>query len=953
MHTQTKLLFAFVAGIILFGPAMPAILRADFIPEPIAPTFENLQTLTLTLEAGGALLAADGIPTGSGMDVGYRIGYTDRFFSGSGGGLSPAQKEEVFQAALADMELVLELWNGEPFTPGAEVEETWELPPAAEGTVPMAFTGPGPHFVVAYFTNNVRDREAYCAKYGRTPEDCADGNLFPQYARAETQSYFQRPPDSETPWSDAYPNAFAGARLTVAGTPGVSNVLFLPGIKGTRLYAEGEKLWEPSGSGAIERLFLDAEGRSADPGVYARTGDVLSQALSHKFYASFFDDLDTAKEGGIYGEHWQWESAAYDWRLSLTDLAIRGARYDDRIYYGEANGIPYIEQLLRDLAATSVTGKVTLIAHSNGGLVAKALMRKFGDGETAALIDKVVFVGVPQSGAPQALAAALFGYGEALPFDSCADRAVVGFLCSLLVDRGTARVFAGQSPMTYHLLPSGAYFDAIRDNGHPPVMWSGLTFFKKEQERYGAAAETADELYDFALARDGGRQKPTRDDTGSANVLSGTLIAYARDIHAGLDAWTPPDGLEVYQIGGWGRDTMSGIQFYEKPGILGLFGGREAFYRPAFVEDGDGVVPTQSAFMMRGAPTYWIDLKRAGNGHADLLEIPDVRSFVRSILTNVPELPSLLSTGKPEAAPARRIMFFLHSPLTLGFRDEAGKYSGMHEDGSVEESVPDTEYGTFGEVQYLLAPAGHPYELIMHGLAKGTFTLEILERVGNNVATTSSIVNVPTTAATVATLSVPAATGNIGNLEVDVNGDGVVDLSIRPKLGEPVVLAEPEPEPNPEPIPPDPSSNPPPPDPATTTPPAPPAEPPSTSTSTSGSAHSRSSTNDDSPPDRTVGSSSAPLSMNGSSTATTTTFDGSTGASSSSQPQEAGTLAYADTATTGIPIPRAQTASAYDAFTNLPHGWRNILWLPLLLLLLVLLLWLLSRPRKKEEVDSD
>jgi pimeloyl-ACP methyl ester carboxylesterase len=50
---------------------------------------------------------------------------------------------------------------------------------------------------------------------------------------------------------------------------------------------------------------------------------------------------------------------------------------DGKIYYrgtNAATSTPYIIQELRRLAATSKTGKVTIIAHSNGGLLAKALL---------------------------------------------------------------------------------------------------------------------------------------------------------------------------------------------------------------------------------------------------------------------------------------------------------------------------------------------------------------------------------------------------------------------------------------------------------------------------------------------------------------------------------------------------------------------------------------------------
>jgi len=573
---------------------------------------------------------------------------------------------------------------------------------------------------------------------------------------------------------------------TTSVAPAVSNVLFLPGIKGTRLYAGEEKLWEPSGKEDIQSLYLDADGRSIDLGVHARAGDILSEAWTNKFYKTFFEELNALAENDTYGESWTWLPGAYDWRLSLYGLVSRGARHGDRINYAEDASVPYIEQMLRDLAATSPTGKVTIIAHSNGGLVAKALMQKLGDIETQALIDKVIFVGVPQSGAPQALAAALFGYGEALPFDNCAEWLGARLLCGLLVDRPTARVFAEHSPMTYHLLPSGPYFERTRDKGFPPIRFSGATFYTKEQGQYGLGIDSAHELYEYALAQEGGRTKPAENDTENPNVLSPSLIEYARTVHAEIDSWQPPLGVEVHQVGGWGRNTMSGVYFYEAPGLLGLFGGEEPLYRPDFTDDGDGVVPIESALMMEDAETHWINLARTGGSHADLFEIPDVRTLIRDILTDKEDPIFLVSDPEPGMRPSHKVLFFLHSPLTLGLTDSSGRYTGLLSEGKVKEDVPDVEYGRLGNVQYLIAPRGTSYELHFHGLAKGTFTLEILEKVGNDTATTTSIVNVPMLQGTLGTFSF-SETGLMSQLEVDLEGDGVVDMSVIPKPGEPVI----------------------------------------------------------------------------------------------------------------------------------------------------------------------
>ena len=77
----------------------------------------------------------------------------------------------------------------------------------------------------------------------------------------------------------------------------------------------------------------------------------------------------------------EWKALPYDWRLALEDMLASGKKIgekngEDNISYLDATSTPYIFQELERLAETSDTGKVTIITHSNGGLVAKYLLRQ-------------------------------------------------------------------------------------------------------------------------------------------------------------------------------------------------------------------------------------------------------------------------------------------------------------------------------------------------------------------------------------------------------------------------------------------------------------------------------------------------------------------------------------------------------------------------------------------------
>jgi pimeloyl-ACP methyl ester carboxylesterase len=578
--------------------------------------------------------------------------------------------------------------------------------------------------------------------------------------------------------------------------PRISNVLFLPGIKGSKLYKNGSecvpnssdcdiKLWVPNGDARVRELFLSVTGQSQND-VYVKDRQIIDSAGGQKFYASFIDDMNARDASDEYGASWTWRPVAYDWRLSLPDIVNNGAKHGDNIYYNQATSTPYIEQTLRELAQTSSTGKVTIVAHSNGGLVAKALLRKLGDAETAELVDKIIFVGVPQSGAPQAIGGLLFGYAEGLPGKA--------FIPDFIMTKSTARELAENSPMAYHLLPSHAYLRGTQDPEHAVISFTGSHLYQEEQNRYGPTVDTIEELYDFLLARDGGRSKPAYSDLTVANVLNAGLITYANVQHDAIDSWKPPAGVTLYQIAGWGADTVSGVDFYDERKILGVTVGYKRQYRPIFVEDGDGVVPVPSALMTGAASnvkSYWLNLKatseqlRIDYDHGTLFEAASLREFIDNKLQSVENLSQFVTSNQPaETSQSKKLIFQLHSPLTLGIYDTNGNYTGLNTDGSVSENVSGVQYGEFGDVKYLIAPAGQKYTLALRGQSAGTFSLDIQEKLGNAVTTTTTISDVPTTSQTNASLTITNGVADASSLMVDENGDGSADFEIAPTIGE-------------------------------------------------------------------------------------------------------------------------------------------------------------------------
>jgi len=576
-----------------------------------------------------------------------------------------------------------------------------------------------------------------------------------------------------------------------------SNVLFLPGIESSRLYDTdgGEKrLWEPEGDTNTMQLTLTSQGKSVRSDIY--TKDVLDEAyvndIGPNVYKSFIASMDALKGAGKIND---WTAVPYDWRLSLDDILNSGNQTGANLSYLTATGTPYIEQTLRHLAAESRTGKVTIIAHSNGGLVAKALMQRLGASTTASLIDKVIFVAVPQIGTPAAIGALLHGYDQGIPFGKVSD--------------ATMRTLGNYSPAAYNLLPSQNYFTYVDD----PVATFDAATLPDWAARYGTAVHSQSGLHKL-LTDSYGRVSASSTDIIDPASLSDALLTQSENVHTMLDAWVPPAGVQLIQIAGWGiPTTLSGIS-YTKSSPACLPSGLCAPTKPISFSarttvDGDGTVTVPSALWVStttGAVDYWVNLRgynsdhfiQSGFGsgpfifsHARILETDSVLKYIQDVVINNNQPISnyqYLSTQAPTDS-TFRLRFSLHSPLTLNLYDDQGRHTGISTTtGQVEEQIPGTYYMEFGDVKYIFTDASSAAHIAMNGYAPGTFTFNADQYVGDTLIASTTFKDIPTTASTTVSLMVQSTVSTLSPMSIDNNGDGTPDAVIVPKLGGIVTL---------------------------------------------------------------------------------------------------------------------------------------------------------------------
>jgi hypothetical protein len=549
-----------------------------------------------------------------------------------------------------------------------------------------------------------------------------------------------------------------------------SNVMFLPGLEASRLYAGTDKLWEPYGDSDVEKLYLNENGKSIRNDIVTR--DVIDNAylpIEGNIYKSFLEDLNQWKNmDKIINDY---AVIPYDWRLSLDDT-LTGTN---------------VIQELRRIADTSKSKKVTIVAHSNGGLLAKALTDKLG-AEAGNLIDKIVFVAVPQSGTPQAIGAILHGYDQGLPVN----------WMPFAMSPKMARMLAHNMPSAYNLLPSRAYFSNVTT---PVITFDDGEATNSFIGKYGEKIDNFSELDSF-LKDDNGKVEADSSDLESPSEVNKDLLLNGENVHNNLlDNWSPPAGVSVYQIAGFGEETAGTIKYWTGAECLHEGGAicssrvPKLEYTPELVVDGDGTVVAPSALAMgdsENVKKYWVDLKKYDTffnlerKHADILEVSQLRDFIKdNILTqSIVTLPNFLSASKPFISSEKRLRYYLHSPLALSARDSAG-----NEISASVSDIPGARYGRFGEVQYISLPVSSHPTVILDGEAEGSFTLEVQETEGNAVMAETTFAGIPNTSDTKVTMDFPdGSIENASPLKIDYDGNGENDFTLKPKAGGVVIF---------------------------------------------------------------------------------------------------------------------------------------------------------------------
>jgi len=509
----------------------------------------------------------------------------------------------------------------------------------------------------------------------------------------------------EDPGDSTYPTLgvgtsfdFDGAVWSASSSPVMAkhdSILFLPGFEGSRLYQGDSRLWEPLGDADVRSLFLESSGKPpAGQNIVAK--DVIDEAyspLGPNVYKTFLANISNLKSAGDIADY---SAVPYDWRLSFDDIL---------------SGSNIMSELSR-LASSSQTGKVTIVAHSNGGLVAKALIQKLQNNHDPLLaaVDKLILVAVPQIGTPEAIASLLHGYKTGIPASWFA----------VLLSESAARQFGNTMPGAYALLPSEKYFSVVDT---PVVSSDSSTILSKSG-------------LDQFLTDTAGRVAIDSGNLSAPVSLNSGLLTQADAAHDILDTWTAPDSLHVAQIAGWGMsDTLSGIDYV--PGRCLALSCGTLFAsiikpEPRWTVDGDGTVVIPSALYLGGnAARYYVDLKsynslanqilnlRLTRKHFNILEIKGLNDFIDDIVDDkdLSVLPSYISSSYPMPTGGdSQLIYSLQSELSLNLYDTSGNHTGVSTTTSqIEENIPNTYIRKFGDTTYIFTASSTKVKVIISG----------------------------------------------------------------------------------------------------------------------------------------------------------------------------------------------------------------------------------------------
>lgn len=446
-------------------------------------------------------------------------------------------------------------------------------------------------------------------------------------------------------------------------------IIFIPGVGGSRLWNGNYPLWPIPAPFHMTDLFLDDNGkRPLNSGVKVEPTDIL-RAAPGNFYGGFVDYL----QGKNYTLDKDLFLFPYDWRLDNT------------------GHLDPLDELVDKALKKADSKKVILIAHSMGGIIARAYVQSDSG---AAKVDTLFTIGTPFYGAVKPYYALVHGYDFG----------------NVAVTNLAMKIMAQNSPAVYQLLPRVPFVTDIMTDDYMPLSELYKIHYKEVAEGSVQYYETENNGWFF--------NKKLLDQADTFHSKLGTKKQPA----------PLPPGVKHYVIIGTGISTLSGYEL-EDIGTEKKYselGDRKVVHVPKF-GPGDGTVPLWSAQIDGVTATYYVSHTSARSAeHGSLTSNNEVKAIVWNTIDGFPPDNDIYS-APDSLAVTDKTNFILHSNAHLSVIDlKSGNSLGFNADGEAHESIPSgsfiiTENGEYAS----LSDSSGPYRVYVNGTEQGEFTLNV------------------------------------------------------------------------------------------------------------------------------------------------------------------------------------------------------------------------------------
>ncbi len=419
-----------------------------------------------------------------------------------------------------------------------------------------------------------------------------------------------------------------------------------------------------------------------------------SQGLMDEFAGQGYDVNEDSGEQTFY-------TFPYDWRYGASGVYPKPENTSQR----DITNSDLLAERIGQLAAISPMGKVDVIAHSLGGLIVKKYVAQISEPK----INKLVFVGVPNLGAPLAGRALIHG----------TDFGVFG------LNPQELKKISQNMPAAYDLLPSQAYFSA-----------KGAWLSKVKPTTVFGINQTNEQ--DYVQTR-----------IYLAGVgLNGAATQNAIDFHSEFDAMLAEDFLakeiDSYNIVGCKSATFSNLQDWVNPD------GTHNHYDFFDIANGDDTVPFESANrrLASDANTLYAPAVK----HGQMPSFDGIRQKIVGIISgNNIAVPNGKIVARVQLLADNNLCRLwgtaikIESPLAIKITDQFGNIIEDVAGIGPKNEIPGAAFEIDGAKKFVYLPqdTGEQYQIDLQGTGDGLFTLTT-QAVKNDILQTPRVFgNIP------------------------------------------------------------------------------------------------------------------------------------------------------------------------------------------------------------------